>query len=370
MKFLNLFLGILIVSAGCSSDDDTPMDPNTEENNITITVKDFEVTIDENPDINQNLGTIEATTNQGSVEFSIASQNPQDAFAIEAATGNLTVKDPTLFDYEARTQLTATIVAKNGETTKEAKVTITLNDIRVEVINGNIQFPDPNFKTALLKPQKGIIIDTNDDGEISVDEAKVVSIIRIGGEGNTDNISDISGIEFFTSLSELRCSFSKLTSIDVSANTALISLNIEQNQITALDISKNVNLTTLTCSGNQIATLDVSSNTALNRLYCHNNQLTQLDISKNIELTNLLCMDNQLTDLDIISNNKLSQFWCYNNQLATLSMNNGNNAALTDVRLGNNTPLKCIQVDDPSAGYLSSWIRDKGTHFAADCSIR
>ena len=90
------------------------------------------------------------------------------------------------------------------------------------------------------------------------------------------------------------CSDNKITTLDVSQNTALEQLWCTDNQLTALDVSKNTALTGLYCYNNQLTALDVSKNTALTVFDCYNNQLTALDVSQNTALTWLSCTGNQI----------------------------------------------------------------------------
>jgi len=70
--------------------------------------------------------------------------------------------------------------------------------------------------------------------------------------------------------------------LDVSKNTTLKSLTVDNNQLTVLDVSNNTALTSLRCFGNQLTSLDLSKNTALNdSWYC-------LDIRYNNFNTNAL----------------------------------------------------------------------------------
>ncbi|GBU20992.1 hypothetical protein R80B4_00879 [Fibrobacteres bacterium R8-0-B4] len=105
------------------------------------------------------------------------------------------------------------------------------------------------------------------------------------------DISDLSGIEYFTALEELNCGYNHLTALDLSNNTVLTSLACDSNQLTELDISKNPALKYLSCDGNRLTTLDVSNHTALEYLDCGRNQLTALDLSKNTALKMLYCGD-------------------------------------------------------------------------------
>ena len=118
----------------------------------------------------------------------------------------------------------------------------------------------------------------------------------------------------------LGCNFLKLTSLDISRNTALIYLHCSNNQLTSLDVSNNTALTHLLCDSNPLKNLDVSKNAVLTYLNCANNELTSLDVSNNAALKDLWCTDNQLMNLDVSNNAALKDLWCSNNQLTNLDM--------------------------------------------------
>jgi hypothetical protein len=117
--FLFIFLGCLF---SCSDD-------NKNLNKITVTISDFTKTINENPQENEPLGTINAYTNQGSLTYSIVNQSPNDALVINSSTGDLKVLKKNLFDFETNPSITATIKVQNGEIFKTANITINLNNI-------------------------------------------------------------------------------------------------------------------------------------------------------------------------------------------------------------------------------------------------
>ena len=197
-----------------------------------------------------------------------------------------------------------------------------------------ITIPDPTFKAFLVTHY-----DTSHDGEIQVSEAQAVTgTMKIPGYSN---ITDLTGIEYFTGITGLDCSHEQLTSLDVSANTALKILRCNDNQLTNLDVSgnkasqylacdgnkltkldvgTNTALQTLSCQHNQLIALDVSANTALQYLDCKNNKLTSLDVSTNTALQTLRCNDNQLTKLDVSGNKALRFLDCYSNQLTKLDV--------------------------------------------------
>ncbi|MBU0487812.1 MAG: hypothetical protein KKD31_07650, partial [Bacteroidetes bacterium] len=213
-----------------------------------------------------------------------------------------------------------------------------------------VNIPDANFKNALINHNP--VIDTNGDGEIQLSEAQAFS----GGMNVSSlNISDLTGIESFTALTELNCAANQLDSLDVSSNMALTVLMCGGNQLSTLDVSNNMALTSLWCGDNLLSTLDVSnstaleylgcdynqlctldlnSNTALDQLRCGSNQLLSLDVNNNVALTYLSCYNNQLSTLDVSNNTALEYLGCNDNQISTLDVNN--NTALTQIRCGSN----------------------------------
>ena len=136
-------------------------------------------------------------------------------------------------------------------------------------------FPDANFRTVVKK------FDTNQDSSLSDTEIAAVKKINCSNKG----ITNLKGIEYFTSLNILLCTDNQLTALDVSENTALTELDCRFNKLTALDVSKNTALTILECNANRLTALDVSKNTALLYLSCTSNQLTSLDLN-NTKITN------------------------------------------------------------------------------------
>ena len=181
---------------------------------------------------------------------------------------------------------------ENGIAVQSAGVTI-----------DNTNFPDANFRTVVKK------FDTNQDSSLSDTEIAAVKKINCSNKG----ITNLKGIEYFTSLNILWCTDNQLTALDVSENTALTKLNCCFNKLTSLDVSKNTALTILECNANRLTSLDVSKNTALTELNCSINKLTALDVSKNMALTELYCNDNQLTSLDLSNTNIMNDPNCGNN---------------------------------------------------------
>ena len=171
---------------------------------------------------------------------------------------------------------------------------------------------DPDFAKKLQ--EMGHISDA--ENITSADMEKIAAITELDVSGTYENrgtLTSLQGIEYFESLTELYCLSNQLTSLDVSANTALTVLDCSSNSLTSLDVSANTALTELWCGYNQLTSLDVSANTALTTLWCYYNQLESLDVSANTALMVLECDDNQLTSLDVSANTALTFLECEDN---------------------------------------------------------
>ena len=203
----------------------------------------------------------------------------------------------------------------------------------------NVNIPDAIFKAELVANSS---INTNMDAEIQVSEASVFngSIYLaevIFNSPGLNNITDLTGIEAFVSLISLDCSGNALTSLNVSACTALTYLDCRENSwssLTSLNVSGCTALINLDCSGNSLSSLDVSSCTALTTLVCASNQLTSLNVSGCTALINLDCSGNSLSSLDVSGCTALTYLVCYNNQLTSLDVSA--NTALTILVCDNN----------------------------------
>ena len=215
------------------------------------------------------------------------------------------------------------------------------------VVLNKTNFPDATFR-AYISSITGVA----EGGTLTDEILQSEKIIDVSGSSNSvGNITSLKGIEYFTALTTLYCSYNQLMSLDVSNNTALTTLQCDLNQLTSLDVSKNTALTTLNCPNNKLTSLEVSKNTALTNLYCDCNQLTSLDVSKNTALTYLSCGYNQLTSLDVSKNTALTNLYCDCNQLTSLDVSK--NTALTYLSCGSNQLTRLDVSKNTALTYLS-----------------
>ena len=215
-----------------------------------------------------------------------------------------------------------------------------------------INFPDANFKARLLAANTTNTIastfavpngtyhriDQNNDNEISVDEIQQTRYLDL----SSSNITNLGGIEYFINLTQLKCGY---------------------NQLTSLNVSIFPNLTTLSCQNNQLTSLNLSGLTNLTTLYCENNQLNSLELLDLSNLIMLSCFNNQLTSLNLSGLSNLQTLWCYNNQLNYLLLKNNN----AELFFYGNPNLQYICADEVNFPSIQQKINEYG--YTSTCHV-
>jgi hypothetical protein len=103
---------------------------NEENVGPRISSTDFTTTVAENPVVGQSLGVLDTSVNQGELTFSVGESIDFDgAFAINASTGELTIADPTYFNFEENSTVTGIVLASAGGVTNEINVTVTITNV-------------------------------------------------------------------------------------------------------------------------------------------------------------------------------------------------------------------------------------------------
>lgn len=174
--------------------------------------------------------------------------------------------------------------------------------------------PDSNFEQTLIS--KGL--DDVLDGSVVTANISNITELNLNVIGP---ITDLTGIEDFTSLQILNADFHDLTVLDLSSNLMLIELSCKSNFLTSLDLSANTALTKLECQNQEISSLNISSNTALIDVFCFGNQLSELNVNGLINLQNLVISVNFLTTIDISTNIALVNFVATNNDFTCIQVN-------------------------------------------------
>ena len=197
----------------------------------------------------------------------------------------------------ASTLPVGTFAAEPGAAEPENGVSAQADPVDSEFVEINdTNFPDPVF-LQYVKDN----IDTADttsgqkDDKLSKAERDAVTEINIDNK----NCTDLTGIAYFANLTELNCSYNKLTTLDVSKNAKLSALRCYDNGMEKLNLGDITHLTLLRCEDNNLTELDVSKNPYLEELQCRENKLRRLVIGKKYRLTGLYLRGNQLTSLDL-----------------------------------------------------------------------
>ena len=123
-------------------------------------------------------------------------------------------------------------------------------------------FPDESFRSWILNP--GNLNGAGSDAVLTAEERSAVTEINVSEQ----NIADLTGIGYFSSLLVLNCSKNSLTSLDLSQNALLEELSCSSNRLTALDLSSNPNLKSVYCASNRLTSLNVTGCARLQSLNC------------------------------------------------------------------------------------------------------
>ena len=231
-----------------------------------------------------------------------------------------------------------------------------------DVAINKTNFPDAVFLNYVKQ------FDKNKDNKLSDAEIKAVTDIDITSyKYSNKNVSDLTGIKFFTALQSLTTSEIKLGTLDVSQNANLArvtcngcsltklnlgtaknlqSLSCNDNELETINLSNASKLILLSCTNNKIKAVNISNSRILKILVtdnneftsiklppskslelfsCRNNKITSLDVSANTGLKYFLCENNELSALDLSKNTALEMVSCYNNKLETVNLNGASN---------------------------------------------
>lgn len=172
-----------------------------------------------------------------------------------------------------------------------------------------INFPDANLKAKLLdsatcyNTTNGdfILVDANGDGEIDTNEALQIGRVNISNA----NISNLTGLEYFTNLTSLGAPLNNITSYGIIISSLQI-LALWENPLVNLNINSLLNLTGLGLLNTDLTSLSISNNNLLTHLDIAGTNINNLDVGICHNLTNLYCKNNpNLTNINIKNTSSL-----------------------------------------------------------------
>jgi hypothetical protein len=116
---ISLFFFLLTFITACDEEDEQTV----------FEIKNFEVTVDENPSNGFVLGKLEATTNKGEITFKLISESVEGALELDNAKAELRVKDNSKFNFETTTKITAKVNVSNADVVKTIDVVVNVKDL-------------------------------------------------------------------------------------------------------------------------------------------------------------------------------------------------------------------------------------------------
>ena len=113
--------------------------------------------------------------------------------------------------------------------------------IRIDANN----FPDAAFRNYILQN-----VDANHNQELENDEIKTTSSMNVSSKG----ISNMTGLKYFTALTQLDCSYNSISALDLTNAPRLVRLECVANNLTTLSVVKNTNINYIDCTDNAALT--------------------------------------------------------------------------------------------------------------------
>jgi len=192
-------------------------------------------------------------------------------------------------------------------------------------------------------------------------------------------IYDLTGIQDFTSLVSLDVGFNRISSLDLSNNLNLTSLDCEFNDILSQLIlpSSGPNgsespLEFIYARVNTISSIDFTNSPNIQTAYLQRNLIPQINLTSNPLLETLVLSRNLLNEINVCNNPLLFMFMIDYNNISELDISNN---SLLSYMYGHNTSLSCVRVSDLDNPYLDNpylypyfWF-DEGVEFSLDCGF-
>lgn len=259
----------------------------------------------------------------------------------------------------------------------------------------NVNIPDANLKNALLGTAS---VNTNGDTEIQLTEAQsALGYLDVSNQ----NISNMTGLEKFTSVYAINLSNNNLTSVTFTdMNTSLSDLDLTGNQLsggmnlsglqglqylqlifcnlTSFNPSLHPSLIFANCAYNSMTSVDFSNNPMLEGIdmgNCSNLSNLVFSATDNPNMTTFRVNDCPLLtqDLNLSGFSSLALVVVSNSGVTGLNVANGNNTNFVSPNGGfnglNTSNLDCITVDDVSLSTNSGdWLKDAADSYSLDCN--
>ncbi len=155
--------------------------------------------------------------------------------------------------------------------------------ITVTTLDNTIHFADKVLERRLLQMTEPKI-DADGDGKITFEEAAAVKELQLGfdlkPESTVDCVTDITGLEYFTSLETLSLKFNSVSDIKpIEGISTLKVLILGENPISSINLDKLGELTDLRLYGTDISDIDLTKTPKLESLYLQRTNVSKVDLT-------------------------------------------------------------------------------------------
>lgn len=173
--------------------------------------------------------------------------------------------------------------------------------------------------------------------DLTSNKLKTLNINNTKIKNLTVNFNELESIDLSgqTNLAYLSLIGNNLSHIDLSDSSLVNQVHLTYNNLSSLDFKRNTGLFTVNAGNNKLDSINISEIAILRNLTLKNNNLSNLDVSNNHELRNLDISENKLINIDLSQNSKLASLSAYYNNLSSIDFSNNPKLGSADLR-GNN----------------------------------
>lgn len=155
--------------------------------------------------------------------------------------------------------------------------------VTVTTLDNTVHFTDMVLSRRLMEMTEPKI-DADGDGKITFEEAAVVKELNLGfaekPESSKDCITDITGLEYFTSLETLNLKYNTVSDAKpIEGISTLQVLILGENPISSINLDKLGELTDLRLYGTNISEIDLSKTPKLESLYLQRTKVSKVDLT-------------------------------------------------------------------------------------------
>lgn len=212
------------------------------------------------------------------------------------------------------------VTAKDGSITK-----FNVNELEKVVFEPKKEFDPSNLLSEEYIPCEAFRdwIDANigdGSGYYSIEDAAKYNG-KIDISYTHPDITDITGIEYFTSLTEFNGEDGYFGDFNVGALKGLKTLRVVNTKCTTLDLSGLDNLTKASVSRNKLTSLTLPKSGSLKYLWCDSNELYYIDLSDCNNLIEFVASFNSLTSI-VLPECPLKTLAIHNNYIKEIDLSN------------------------------------------------